>query len=360
MDRYAIRGRGIAAAAVLGATLVVAPAAEAQSTQGAQLASSGGKSTITLSKSASKRNKKAKVRVTASKGASATTKAVTLPITGGTVDPASFKGLVSHKGKVTLKRGRKALGLTGLIVTVAQRSTIGATLRGQRAGVFSLDTRDAKYVRTGVDGGTLSNVRVKLSAKYAKALNKALKTKAYKKGQLLGTMTVTGKLAQALVQQGAAQLALNPAALQALASQGVSVAPAPPATLSGNVLTVPVSLGSLAIGEGATLLDLDGGLTLTKGNTSIAFDGLKIEADGNSATLNVTGPISLPLSNLSGTFAPVFGNGNSAGNGNEFTFEIKDVSNTLTAQASAALEKVGIYAPADLDLGDVDITGIVE
>jgi hypothetical protein len=352
VDRYAIKGRGIAAAAVLGATLVAVPAAEAQSAQGAQLASSGGKSTISLSKTASKRNKKAKVRVTASKGATASATKVTLPISGGTVDPASFKGLVSHNGKVTLKRGRRALGLTGLVVTVAQRSTIGATLKGQRAGVFSLDTRDAKYVRTGVDGGTLSNVRVKLSEKYAKALNKALKTKAYKKGQLLGTMSVTGKLAQALVQQGAAQLALNPAALQALASQGVSLAPVPPATLSGNALTVPVSVGSIAIGEGASLINLAGGLTLTKGNTSIAFDGLKINVEDNLATLSVTGPFNLPLSNLTGTFAPVFGNGNE--------FEIKNISNTLTAQASAALEKVGIYAPADFDLGDIDITGIVE
>jgi hypothetical protein len=339
VDRYAIKGRGIAAAAVLGATLVAVPAAEAQSAQGAQLASSGGKSTISLSK-------------TASKGATASATKVTLPISGGTVDPASFKGLVSHNGKVTLKRGRRALGLTGLVVTVAQRSTIGATLKGQRAGVFSLDTRDAKYVRTGVDGGTLSNVRVKLSEKYAKALNKALKTKAYKKGQLLGTMSVTGKLAQALVQQGAAQLALNPAALQALASQGVSLAPVPPATLSGNALTVPVSVGSIAIGEGASLINLAGGLTLTKGNTSIAFDGLKINVEDNLATLSVTGPFNLPLSNLTGTFAPVFGNGNE--------FEIKNISNTLTAQASAALEKVGIYAPADFDLGDIDITGIVE
>jgi hypothetical protein len=352
VGRYAIKGRGVAAAAVLGATLVVVPAAEAQSTQGAALAASGGKSTITLSKSASKRNKKAKVRVTASKGASASSKAVTLPISGGTVDPASFKGLVSHKGKLTLKRGRRMLGLTGVIVTVGQRSTVGATLRGQRAGVFSLDTRDAKYVRNGVDGGTLSNVRVKLSEKYAKALNRILKTKAYKKGQLLGTMTVTGKLAQALVQQGAAQLALNPAALQSLASQGVSVTPAPPAALSGNTLTVPVSVGAISIGEGATLLDLDGGLTLTKGSTSITLDGFEIEADGNTATLNVTGPISLPFSNLSGSFAPVFGNGNS--------FEIENISSTLTVQAAAALEKVGIHVPADLDLGDIVITGIVE
>jgi hypothetical protein len=352
VDRYAKKGRGLAAAAVLGAALAAVPVATAQGAPSAQLAASGGKSTISLSKTASKRNKKAKVRVTASKGATASSTKVTLPISGGSVDPASFKGLVSHGGKVTLKRGRRMLGLTGLIVTVAQRSTIGATLRGQRAGVFSLDTRDAKYVRTGVDGGTLSNVRVKLSEKYAKALNKTLKTKAYKKGQLLGTMSVTGKLAQALVQQGAAQLALNPAALQALASQGVTVAPVPPATLSGNTLTIPVSVGAISIGQGATLLDLDGGLSLTKGNTSIAFDGLKIQANGNEATLDVTGPISLPLSNLTGTFAPVFGNGNE--------FEISNISNTLTAQASAALEKVGIYAPADLDLGDIDITGIVE
>lgn len=349
MDRYGTKGRGLAAAVVAGIALGASPAAVAQSQQGTQLASSGGKSTITLSSSSAKRNKKAKVRVTASRGASASASKVTLPISGGTVDPASFKGLVSHTGKVTLKRGRRMLGLTGLVVTVGERSTVGATLRGQRAGVFSLDTSNARYVRTGVDGGTLSNVRVKLSAKYARALNKTLRTKAYKKGQLFGTMTVTGRLAQAMVQQGVAGITLSSGLLNTLASQGVQVAAVPPATYTGGTLTIPVSFGSIEIDGGAPLLNLAGGLSLTKGDVEVKFDGLKIEANGNQAILSVG---DLPLSSLSGTFAPVFGNGNE--------FEISDTNPTLTAQASAALERVGIYAPADLDLGDVRIIGVVD
>jgi hypothetical protein len=366
VDSSMRRGVAVAVAAALAAA-VVAPVANAETVK---LANTGGTSTIALSKSAQKRNKKAKVRVTASQKATASSSVVKLPIKGGAVDPVTFDGSASHYGKLTFGRGSRKLGLTEIVISKGKTSTASATLRGQRVGILSLDTSAAKYVRSGVDGGTLSNVRAKLSAKLAKALNKALRTKAYKKGQLVGTLTVSGKLAQALVAGGQSQLALSPAMTSALQSQGVTVAPIPPATINGPTITFPVIGGSTINlpdvtinAPGASLINLQGGITLTKGDTTVTIAAPVFDLSGN--TLNVTtsvvnnvnntittGPITLPLANVTGTFAPVF-----TGNGSGNSFEISNVTNTLSAQATAVLDHVGIHIPVDTDVAITSFVG---
>jgi hypothetical protein len=130
-----------------------------------------------------------KVKVAAKGGATKSGKTVTLPITGGTLDPTNGTGPVQDGGKIQLKRGKHKATLTKIVTTFGAGGGISAKVNGKKTKLGKIS--GGTVGRAGF-GGTVSNAVAKLTKKGAKALNKALGiTQGGFKGGKLGKISTT-------------------------------------------------------------------------------------------------------------------------------------------------------------------------
>jgi hypothetical protein len=130
-----------------------------------------------------------KVKVAAKGGATKSGKTVTLPVTGGTLDPTNGSGPVQDGGSIQLKRGKNKAKLTSIVTTFGTGGGISAKLNGKKA---KLATISGGAVGRAGFGGTVTDAVAKLTKKGAKALNTALGiTHGGFKGGKLGTISTT-------------------------------------------------------------------------------------------------------------------------------------------------------------------------
>ena len=173
----------VAAAGALVALAVAAPAGAAT------VKLSGGSTTLKLDPGTAKALKGLGVSVSPIAPAKAGTKGVSFPITGGTIDPATAAGTITHSGGLQLRAGATKVRLTSFTIGVDRTPTISVKAGKARLHAFSLSLAGAKVSRAGL-GTNVSGVAVKLSAKGAAALNGAFGVKAFKRGLRVGTATV--------------------------------------------------------------------------------------------------------------------------------------------------------------------------
>ena len=129
-----------------------------------------------------------KVKLAAKGGATKSGKTVTLPITGGTLDPTNGSGPVQNGGSIQLK-GKKKVSLTSIVTTFGSGGSISAKLKGKTT---KLATISGGAVGRAGFGGTVTDAVAKLTKKGAKALNKALGiTRGGFKAGKLGTASTT-------------------------------------------------------------------------------------------------------------------------------------------------------------------------
>jgi hypothetical protein len=260
-----------AAAAALVALAVAAPAGAAT------VKLSGGSTTLKLDPATAKALKGLGVSVSPLAPARAGAKGVSFPITGGTIDPATAAGTITHSGGLQLRGGATKVRLTSFTIGVDRTPAISVKAGRARLTAFSLSLGGAKVSRSGL-GTNVSGVAVKLSAKGASALNAAFGVKAFRRGLRVGTATVKAAPAQVAFAGGATSLALDPGTAQALTSLGISAAPAAPATANPDgSLAFPITGGTVNARTLAGSITHSGGLALTKGSTAVTVTDFTIE-----------------------------------------------------------------------------------
>jgi hypothetical protein len=261
----------LGAAGALLALVVAAPASAAS------VKLSGGSTTLKLDAGAAKALKGLGVAVTPLKPAKAGSKGISFPITGGTIDPATAAGTITHSGGLQLRAGTTRVRLTSFTIGVDKTPSLSVKAGKARLTAFSLSLANAKVSRAGL-GTNVSGVAVRLSAKGAAALNKAFGVHAFTRGLRIGTATVRATPGQLAFTGGATSLALDPATAQALTSLGIAAGPAAPATANPDgSLAFPITDGKVDVKTLAGSVTHSGGLTLTKGSTSVTVSDFTIE-----------------------------------------------------------------------------------
>jgi hypothetical protein len=269
-----------------------------------------------------------KVKLSVKGGATKSGKTVTLPITGGSLDPTNGSGPVQNGGKIVLgaktAEGRpiggvsKKVSLTSIVTTFGAGGGISAKVKGKNKKLASIS--GGTVGRAGF-GGTVTDAVAKLTKKGAKALNKALGIKSppfgFKAGKL-GTISTTTVPSTVTVKSATSSTTEDVTGLPAcagagtcttfagkLAENGISLTPSNGATITGPfpapvVLTfTPQTGGSIAPDcTAGTLTGSQGAITLAKDGASItqANPNDDFSAKVVSFEVSATGLGSLPRS----------------------------------------------------------------
>lgn len=187
-----------------------------------------------------------------------------LPVAAGKWDPTEGKGTAQAEGSLVFKSERRKLPLRDVVVKAKRFPLIAKVGGGQ------LKVAEAKRLapaRTGF-GARLSARKLILTAKAATRLQKKLRpAEPFTAGQTVGVLTAILQPATvAILPQGRATLAPDPAFLAKLVSLHVSLNPIFPAELApGPVLSFPVAAeGALAPDASGGILPIAGGLEFLK------------------------------------------------------------------------------------------------
>jgi hypothetical protein len=311
------RGRGlmlsvVAMVAALVALLAFAPFASATSDPVAS-----GTTTVTLNKGFVKRLKQYGIKVLKVSPGKVNGRKVTLPVSGGSMDPTNGLGSLELGGGIKFKAGKKSAPVNTLVLDTAQSSLTGkvAGKSMKVAGVSNLT-----FVRNGF-GVNVNVGKLKLTGKAAKQLNKKLGFTGQKKGKehgkghkraaaskssqppfkgnqvLGGSFSETQPKTVAVIATGNAQLVISPVALQKLATVGpelppasgehpfaVKLAPVAPTqivSLSPVTAAFPISGGSMGPSATTGILQTAGGLRLTQNLEGLGGNGETILTMGN-------------------------------------------------------------------------------
>ena len=164
------RGRGVMLSAVttvvaLVALLAFTPLASATSDPVAS-----GTTTVTLNKGFSKRLKKYGVKVLKVSPAKVSGRKVTLPVSGGSMDPTNGLGSLELSGGVKFKAGKKSAPVNTLVLDTAH-SALNGKVAGKSMKVASVS--NLTFARNGF-GVNVNVGKLKLTGKAAKQLNKKL------------------------------------------------------------------------------------------------------------------------------------------------------------------------------------------
>ena len=321
-----MRARSIGLGAVIVAGLLAgAPAASAK----VELA--GGSTTLRLDAGTAGALAGAGVSVKPVRPAKARGRNVTFPITGGKIDPATAAGRINHSGGLRFRAGGKAVALRGLRVHVgAKRAILTGRAGKARLPVAALSLKRAKVTRPGL-GTTVRGVRATLTGKAAGALNSTFGTSMFKRGIVLGMVTIKAKPAEAQLAGGYTALELDPGAAAALTSLGVTPGLIAPATAGPDGLRFPITGGKVSVTDYAGSIRHSGGISLTKDPVQVDLSRFTIQVDADPDLTALVGGqrVSILSLDLSGLDARV--------KGRRITLAGAEAS--LTATAAGALNQ---------------------
>ena len=311
MARGTLLPAGILAAALI-AMLAFAPFASAASDPVAS-----GTTTVTLNSGFAKALKKGGVKVLQISPATVKGKTVTLPVSGGAIDPLTGLGTLTHSGGIKLKAGKKSVALKSLELNTSS-SSLTAKIGSKALKVATL--AGFSFARDGF-GVDVDASKLKLTGKAAKELNKALapakkKTKGkkgkgkasnskkkattsqpvFKANQVLGGSSSSSQPSTLTVLPGGkASLATNKETVEKLAALMVKIetvaptvetAPLPPA------FAFPVSGGTISPAATAGIVQTSGGLKLVQnlgpaGESKMSLNAIYVDLGAKTATVEV-------------------------------------------------------------------------
>jgi hypothetical protein len=300
-QRRMARGTMLPAAALL-ALLALAPFAAAASEP-----VGGGTTAVTLDNGFAKALRKAGVKVLRIGPATVKGRAVTLPVSGGSLNPISGRGTVIHRGGIKLERGRRKVALANLELN----TTTGSLSAKIGKGMLKVAAANGlSHSRDGFGVG-LEVAKMKLTGSAARLLSKALAaplekgSKArpvFRANQVLGRATsATQPSTVAIAPGGNATLATSPPTVAKLAKAGVeiqSVAPAAEA-VSGPAAAYGFPIGGGTISPAATAgtVQTTGGLRFVQdleklgvtgaGTTTMTLGNIWVDLGGRVATVEV-------------------------------------------------------------------------
>jgi hypothetical protein len=242
------------------------------------------------------------VQLQNSRGMKLKPKNLTLPITGGAVDPIDGSGTVQVSGAFNAKRGKGKAKVKLTTLTLGAnggQGSITAKVGKDFVGNFA-KLSGGTVARSGW-GATISNIRATIAGRGAKALNNAFSPKkgkgakksaggGVKAGQALGTIvSVITDPRSVEVVPGSGELVLHTDAMGPFVSKltphcidplptgnppGVApIAPATTSGLGGTDYHFPVSGGSAAPDFSAGEVITGGGQTITKNSSPLNPSG---------------------------------------------------------------------------------------
>jgi hypothetical protein len=111
---------------------------------------------------------------------------LSFPISGGSLDLATFTGQVQHRGGVVFVRLLRTVKFTDLVIDLGARQLTAVLNNGRRIPLFNLDL---SAVQLTLNPGQIvtSNIGVTLTGEAAAALDAGLHTRVFSPGQLFGT-----------------------------------------------------------------------------------------------------------------------------------------------------------------------------
>ena len=316
----------VAAVAALAALLALAPLASAASDPIAS-----GTTTVKLNKGFVKKLKQYNVKVLKLSPAGVKGSTVTLPVSGGSLDPVTGLGSVEHSGGIKFKAGKKSAAVNTLVLDTTTAS-LSAKVAGKSMKFATV--KGFTVARNGF-GANVSVSSLKLTGKAAKQLNKKLGFSGQKKGKgkgkakghkraaaskaaqppfkgnqvLGGSSSETQPKTVGVVATGNAQLVLSDAALAKLKNVGphppnepgpfaVKLAPVSPTqvvSLSPVTAVFPISGGTMGPTATAGVLQTAGGLQLTQnleaaggGETTLVMGNIWVDLGAKTASVEVT------------------------------------------------------------------------
>jgi hypothetical protein len=217
----------------------------------------------------------------------------TFAITGGSVDPIDGSGPVQISGSVKARRGKGKTKIKFTTFTLGANGGPGTIVaKVGKDFVNGFGTLSGGTVSRDGWGAKIQNVSLKLAAKGARAINRALAGKkgkgagksaggGVKAGQPLGTIVSLTTIPESVaVVPDTGTVTLNTNALGAFVSKlpqhcidplTGGVTPIAPATsgMGGTVYNFPVTIGAIAPDFSAGELFTGGGQTITKNSTAI-------------------------------------------------------------------------------------------
>jgi hypothetical protein len=317
----------VALVAALAALLALAPFASAGSNPIAS-----GATTVKLNKGFAKKLKKYKIKVLKVSPGTVKGRVITLPVSGGSLDPVSGLGTVEHSGGIKFKAGKKSAPVNTLVLDTTTAS-LTAKVAGKRMKFASV--KGFTVARNGF-GANVSISSLKLTGKAAKQLNKKLGFSGHKKGkakghkraaaskalqppfkgnQVLGGATSeTQPKTVGVLPTGNASLALSASALQKLNDIGPHE-PGKPGPFSVKLSTIaptsivsagppptvafPIGGGTISPTASSGIVQTAGGLELvqsleaapppgTKGVTVLKMGNVWVDLGAKTATVEVT------------------------------------------------------------------------
>jgi hypothetical protein len=346
-DRAWSAGTTLFATGILALALVFALAGSATANPIAS-----GSTALTLDRGVAKVLTQNKVRVAPVKPASVVKGAISFPITGGTLDPTSAAGSITHSGGLRFRAGKSSLVVRNFTVDTVKRN-LTAQVGKARVPLLSLDLGKAKVSRNGL-GVVVRSVGVSLTGTAASALNRTFKVKLFKKGLRIGSVVVTALPESVqLAAEGNTQLKVSATALGALGALGVAPAAVGPATLTGDTFAFPITGGQANTSTFAGEVTHSGGISLTKSPTTVVLSDFTVNIDASPdlvATVGAGGPrVSILDLDLKGLTTEVNGRDIKLGN----------VQANLTPAAATALSTAfGAPIPAGFNLGTATVNAV--
>jgi hypothetical protein len=309
------RGRMLPVAilvAAIVATLALAPLASAASNP-----ISKGSTTLTLNSGLTNKAKKAGIKITAIKPATIKGSKATFAVTGGSIEPTTGAGTVTHSGGLKITWGKKSVALKAFEINTSKK-TLTASAGGKKVQIATLG--GASSARSGF-GNSITAKSVKLTKAGANALNKALtpkptkvkvkvkkngktivKTKtvkaqpAFKANMVLGKSTteVEPKTDNVLAT-GTLTYAGDSGLFTKLADVGVKVETISPTTVNGTTYSSGISGGTISPLGTEGQVSSSGGIKLvqqipgTSFSTTITLGAIGVDLAAKTATVEVNG-----------------------------------------------------------------------
>jgi len=282
--------------AALAALLVLAPFASAASDP---LAS--GTTTITLNKNLFKKLKKSGVKVIKVSPGTIKARRVTLPVSGGSLDPTNGQGTIEQGGGIKFKHGKKSAVVKLLVLNTTSKS-LKAKVAGKSMKLASVSGLSS--ARNGF-GANVTIGSTKLTSKAAKQLNKKLgftgkqaKKAPFKGGKGLGSgLSETQPKTVTVLPSGNATLATSLATDIKLAKVGIKIETVAPATepvpIPPPSYAFPISGGTIAPNAEGGVLQTTGGLRLVQQfapsvETKMTLNAIWVDLGAKTATVEVT------------------------------------------------------------------------
>jgi hypothetical protein len=222
---------------------------------------SNGSTTIVFSYGFGHLLREHEVTIEARRGARVRGDRITLPVSGGRLDPVTAKGVVEHAGAVVFRVGNRRLPMKSLqLKTTQRRSPLSAKFGGGQ-----LRLAESSQLMTSRAGfGLAATVgKIRLSAKVAVRLDRKLGLRGvFEAGELVGqARTVVEPETSALLPEGSAGLDLAPTFATKLEKLFVAVNPVFPAEHPGP-FTFPIAGREIAPDGAAGTVRLAGSLEL--------------------------------------------------------------------------------------------------